>query len=42
VEDDDETKAFKERQKADAAALAAAKNRGGCSYFLPTAKGLNV
>lgn len=34
AEDDEETKAFKEKQKADAAALAAAKDRGTSCCFL--------
>lgn len=34
AEDDEDTKAFKEKQKADAAARAAAKDRGACCCFL--------
>jgi hypothetical protein len=33
AEDDEDTKALKEKQKADAAALAAAKDRGECCCF---------
>ena len=33
AEDDEDTKALKEKQKADAAALAAAKDRGEHCYF---------
>jgi len=42
TEDDEETKAFKDKQKADAAALAAAKDRGEFCASCACNRGLSL